>query len=182
MYEMHPNFNVLYLAAAVPAGACVALFGLLFYRLLMLVYGAYVGMLVGMVIQAGLSNATPMDDVHQCTPHPRMRKKQRKKKIESSKREKKKENHIKFTYMVPNRGQVDHAHRWHMPRLPQSEGISHIVASSHHLRRGRCGPACHEPSLLGAASERGTLSTVPLLTMMTAADPTSITPILNTTR
>jgi hypothetical protein len=68
-YQFNPDFSLFYLAAALPAGAAVALFGLLFYRLLMLIYGVYVGMLIGMVIEAGVSNATDMDDEHQCTPH-----------------------------------------------------------------------------------------------------------------
>jgi hypothetical protein len=69
-YQFNPDFGLFYLAAALPAGAAVALFGLLFYRLLMLVYGVYVGMLIGMVIEAGVSNATDMDDEHQCTASP----------------------------------------------------------------------------------------------------------------
>jgi hypothetical protein len=67
-YQFNPDFSLFYLAAALPAGAAVALFGLLFYRLLMLIYGVYVGMLIGMVIEAGVSNATDMEDEHQCTP------------------------------------------------------------------------------------------------------------------
>ena len=69
-YQFNPDFGLFYLAAALPAGAAVALFGLLFYRLLMLVYGVYVGMLIGMVIEAGVSNATDMNDEHQCTASP----------------------------------------------------------------------------------------------------------------
>lgn len=67
MHQFNPDFSLFYLGAAIPAGLFIAVLGLFFYRLLMLLYGAYVGMLIGLVIEAGLSNATDTNDEHQCT-------------------------------------------------------------------------------------------------------------------
>lgn len=67
LHQFNPDANILYLAAAVPAGLAVAVLCLFCYRLLMIVYGVYVGMLIGLVIEAGVSNAIDTTDAHQCT-------------------------------------------------------------------------------------------------------------------
>jgi formate-dependent nitrite reductase membrane component NrfD len=67
IYHENIDFNTAYIAAAIPAGALVALIGLLFFRLLMLAYGLYVGTLLGMLLEAGLDNLFDTQDDHQCT-------------------------------------------------------------------------------------------------------------------
>jgi hypothetical protein len=61
------DFNTAYIAAAIPVGALVALIGLLFFRFLMLAYGLFVGLLLGMLLEAGLHNIFDTQDEHACT-------------------------------------------------------------------------------------------------------------------
>jgi hypothetical protein len=71
IHHFDVDFNTAYIAAAIPVGALVALIGLLFFRFLMLAYGLFVGMLLGMLLEAGLHNIFDTQDEHACTSAPR---------------------------------------------------------------------------------------------------------------
>lgn len=68
IYWEGKDYNTAYVAAAIPAGAVIALCGLLMFRLILMAYALLVGTLIGMIAEAGLNNVFNTQDQHQCKP------------------------------------------------------------------------------------------------------------------
>jgi hypothetical protein len=162
IHNLDVDFNTAYIAAAIPAGALIALIGLLFFRSLMLVYGLFVGMLLGMLLEAGLDNIFDTQDEHACTTPSSPCPNHVIGRGSKSRRETRKENLTTLFSLDNNnnnRGQAHHPYRgpalrWYY-RQPFAFGMVHAPGL---FPCWRCSLG-HEPQLLERSPLRRTFLT-----------------------